>query len=810
MKTIEDQLELERTMVRKGVEAFEQSQKDAEQNGRGAETKYARRLLQEFMQPLIEALTAFVDTDKPGFAGRIRVLLARCSPEKAMYLAMQAVFNSFTHEAPLAGLATRIGRMVEDEVRFSRFQEMHGDYYDAIKKDFKRKGTKNYRYMHRVLTHKANEHHDHWIEWTVAERAEVGMKLVDVILQTTDLIEKKQFRQHGKTRTLLVPTESARKWIEDHNEFAKFLFPDKMPCIVPPDEWTDLNQGGYYSPELRHATPMIKTGSKKHKQHVKDADLGPTMQALNALQAVSWEVNQEVLSTVQACWHANLRIGMPQKEPIEIPPSPVARKKGEDLTPEEQELLTDWKHEAAELYTQEKERRSKSFQTARVVRLAAEYAHHSAFWYVWYADFRGRLYPTTSGFNPQGSDLAKGLLRFHASKPLGERGWYWFRVHGANRYGNDKISYDERVKWVDDNHAHFIRAANDPMSHRDIWASADKPWQFLAWLFEYRDADALAHTGLHVTDFRSKLPVGLDGTCNGLQHFSAMLRDATGGAATNLVPAALPADIYAAVAEVCTGTLRRAADDPVGFDWRAYIAKHGEGKIPRKLAKRPVMTLPYGATRQSCTKYIFEYIMETDRDHFTGNFSAACWLTPYLWHSIGEVVVAAKQAMQWLQQVAGVLAKENEPITWTTYDGFPVYQGMRVIHSTKIDTQLGGRFQLRIGNFTDDIDRNKQRQGASPNFVHSQDATHLRMVVRACKEAGINSLAMIHDDFGTHAGDIEKMQQIIRETFVKLYAEHDPLQALTDQYSDQYELPPIPAQGALDINSVRQSAYFFG
>jgi DNA-directed RNA polymerase len=203
--------------------------------------------------------------------------------------------------------------------------------------------------------------------------------------------------------------------------------------------------------------------------------------------------------------------------------------------------------------------------------------------------------------------------------------------------------------------------------------------------------------------------------------------------------------------------------------------------------------------------------METDREHFPGNFKAACWLTPHLWESIGKVVVAARSAMKWLQQSASVLSKDNEPITWTTADGFPVYQGVRIINSTKIDTQLGGRFQLRIGTFTDDIDRNRQRNGVAPNFVHSQDATHMRAVVRRCKAEGIIPLAFIHDDFGTLAADTARLREIIRETFVELYSNHDPLRALHAQYEDtEYELPELPAYGTLDITGVRQSEYFFG
>lgn len=816
MVSIEAQIELERQMKERGADNYERAQRDAEKDGRGAETAYARRLMREFMLPLIENLTEFLNTKGAVKQGKIRPLLRQCPPEKAMYMTMHALFNHFTMEAPIAHLVTKIGRMVEDEIRFSRFQDMYKEYYDEIKKDFKRKGTKDYRYMHRVLTHKANEKADHWTEWSQTERAEIGMKLLDIILLNTDLIRKVQYLNKGKTKTTIVPTESAARWIEQHNEVSRFLFPDKMPCIIVPDEWTAVNQGGYYTPELRTSTPLIKTSSKKHKAFVLGANLGKTMEAVNRLQAVPWEVNTDVLAVLKAAWAKNLRIGMPASEPLVVPPSPIIGKDTKNLTDAEQEAFTDWKHEAAETHTQEKERVSKSYQVSRIIRLANEYGLYEQFYYVWYADFRGRLYTTTAGFSPQGPDLAKGILRFHRAKPLGERGWFWLRVHGANRYGYDKDTYNGRVAWVDAQREQFLAAANDPLSHTGLWANADKPWQFLAFLFEYRDALALESLGVPISEFKSRLPIGLDGTCNGLQHFSAMLRDAKGGTATNLVGAELPNDIYAEVAAVCYEKLRAYPDDPIAQKWLDFCLVYGKDKdgrasIPRSLAKRPVMTLPYGATRQSCTGYIFEAILETDRNFFDGNWKAATWLTPILWSSIGDVVVAARDAMGWLQKSASAISKANVPIKWKAIDGFPVYQGTRVITTVPIETQLAGRFQLNIGSFTEDMDKNKQRNGVAPNFVHSCDSAHLRAAVRAAYNEGITDLALIHDDYGTHACDTDALHRVIRSTFVAMHTVYSPLAAF--RASNEHGgvvLPPLPPVGALDLAGVHESPYFFG
>ena len=86
------------------------------------------------------------------------------------------------------------------------------------------------------------------------------------------------------------------------------------------------------------------------------------------------------------------------------------------------------------------------------------------------------------------------------------------------------------------------------------------------------------------------------------QHYSAMLRDAVGAESTNLranIPK--PNDIYGDVANVVIRMLREYPDDPRATKWLSI-------GIDRKCAKRPVMTLPYGATQQSARQYILEYV----------------------------------------------------------------------------------------------------------------------------------------------------------------------------------------------------------
>lgn len=810
--TIEEQLEHETNMVARGASTYLKNQRKMEEAGYGSGLDYSNKLMQEFMVPLVDALKIELEPG-PGKYGRAKALIRRVQPEQAMYIAMRGLFNSFTLDHSITKTANKIGGMVESEARFSRFQILHGEYYDAIIKDFKRKGTQDFRHMHRVLTHSANEQNDEWINWTASEKVDVGMRLLDIILMNTDLVNKKVLMSKGQYSSRLEPTESCKAWIDDHESIRQLLFPDRCPCIIPPDEWTGINQGGYYSPQLRQMTPMIKASGAQHRKLLKSAKLNNVMEALNIAQSTPWAVNEKVLQIVRAVWSQDLRIGMPGSVKLSPPPCPIEGMDKATLSAEQLEEFSDWKCEAAEVYTQEKERISKGFQTTRIIKMANEYSNYSAFWYVWYSDFRGRMYTATSGFSPQGPDLAKGLLKFYNAVPLGERGYYWLCVHGANKFGYDKVSYDDRYAWVQGRHHQFMQAAEDPLSYREVWGNADKPYQFLAFLFEYRAVHEMELLGIDRSQYNSHLPLGQDGTCNGLQNFSAMLCDARGGAATNLVPSDTPADIYSEVASVCYTKVKALAlqGNVTALMWIAFCDKYGNGSIPRSMAKRPVMTMPYGSTQQSCTSYLFNSILEFDRNWFKSNFGAARWLTPLMWEAIGDVVVAARAAMKWLQQCSSAMSRENKPIVWQTADGFVVVQAIRRIEALQIKTQLSGVFKVRVGDYTDQLDPIRQRNAVSPNFVHSMDATHLRVTIRLAKRMGINDLALIHDDYGAHAGNIDKLNQCIRAAFVAIYADGDPLRKFKEaQEASGIKMPLMPTKGTLNVRDVMISKYFFG
>ncbi len=160
-------------------------------------------------------------------------------------------------------------------------------------------------------------------------------------------------------------------------------------------------------------------------------------------------------------------------------------------------------------------------------------------------DFRGRAYPIPPHLNHLGSDLSRGLLTFAHPKPLGKNGLYWLKVHLANLCGANKMSFDDRVKYSEDNLENIRNSARDPFGGDMWWMSCEEPFQALATCKEIINA---IDSGCPST-YLCSLPVHMDGSCNGLQHYAALGRDTVGGRAVNLVSEKVPQDVYVGVME---------------------------------------------------------------------------------------------------------------------------------------------------------------------------------------------------------------------------------------------------------------------
>ena len=194
---------------------------------------------------------------------------------------------------------------------------------------------------------------------------------------------------------------------------------------------------------------------------------------------------------------------------------------------------------------------------------------------------------------------------------------------------------------------------------------------------------------------------------------------------------------------------------------------------------------------------------------------AAAYMGEVIWEMVGQVVVAARTAMDWLQEAARVASSEGLPISWVTPTGFLAQQAYKVPAMKVIETTFDKvRVQITYDTKTSEkLDKRRQSSGISPNWVHSLDASHMMKTINAATALGMKSFCFIHDSYGTHAGNAPVLADVLRSEFVRMYSQHDVLAEFRDmlqaQLPEKVTLAEIPEKGDLDLKMVLKSQFFF-
>lgn len=797
-------------MVEDGLSRARRDLETSKQRGAFGGASAPNALIRHYIEPLSELIANFLfeSVGKRGPQPPLYTLCGHLEARALAYIAMTSVMSLFdesTAKVFITAGARAMGRAIEYELLLEAFKKAHPDQFDIVQKAISKRGLGTTRALDQWKMN-AKERGLEFRWWTSDDALRVGLVLLDMIIQGTSLLEVtmengqgggRRHSRHNQRHIQLSP--DAHAWILKRTELIGMLRPAYLPAVEPPTPWVSTRGGGYPVEGTSKARlvkePPYKCGLRGAESQ-DQAKLEPVLKSVNAIQGTPWEINSDVLKVVQQAWENNLVVGsLPMQEDQEIPPRPLDY---EDNT----EAAHEWRRVARFIHTQNKVTLNQRVNTQRLISTATEFTQAPALYFPQVLDFRSRSYPASTLISPQGSDLSRGILRFKESGPHTSDAWVWSNIHGANCFGVDKVSFEDRLEWVRVN-SERIKATKDNPFGDLWWTEADSPWCFLAWCFEYASD----------TDLGYKIPVALDGSCNGLQHLSAILRDPVGGAAVNLLPSPKPNDIYAQVAEATVKRLIQAAiaEEPHAATWTTF-------GITRKETKRPVMVLPYGGTQFSCLEYTRDAIRERIKDGhenpFGDDLGKACGtLSRTIWEAIGDVVIAAKEVMAWLRDVARIAGAEQKPLIWTTPAGFVVHQSYQSVKRRQVKClTLGKAVWLEEYNRLDEIDTAKQVNAFPPNFIHSMDAAALHLTVGRAEAAGIKNFHMIHDSFGTHPHLTGEFRGIIRDTFADMYLNQgDVLANLRGELQERtgLALPEPPKMLGLDLNEVRKSDYFF-
>ena len=854
------QAELEATMKAAGTKRFRDIIDDAKSAKSESMTKHGQMLLKSLIEPMATEIDKFVEESKPDFQKKpeeAAKVLARLDYEVTALITGKYVLDCISLEQTLSKAAVRIGEALEMECRLEAFEEQQSRYFKRLHSALQTK--RNYRHKRKVYNAKIHQFKvDVDKIWDKNLKQHVGLKCLYLLKKSTGLVDFiLKTVQKNKTIYYVQATDKTKDWIENYNGNKEVLFPEFLPMLNRPKDWKYLHHkktgegyfaGGYHTSMGR--LPLVKVEEKGYLDELGERaeDMPEVYEAVNAIQKTAWKINKKILDVVVSCWEKNNQLGdlpprnldkdEPQK-PIDIATNEKARQEYKI----KKRKFCDWK--ATQI--------SKITQVKRIITIAKVFENEKYLYFPHQLDFRSRIYAIPMFLHPQYADYARSLLHFAEGKALNTTDdACWLAIHGANSFGYDKVSLDDRTEWVMKNEEMIFSCADNP--HEDIrWSKADKPYQFLAFCFEWREFSK--GNGEFNFGFKSHLAVQVDGSCNGLQHFSAMLKDPIGGAAVNLTPLDTPADIYQQVADRVNERLRELLNDHELFGTSNYFTKSTLAQqwlqfgVDRKTVKRPVMTLPYGSRRYSHRKYIQEDIekrrdrgAQLPEDWQDDLYVPSFFLANVALSAIHEVVHAARDVMGWLQRVSRIVSaikKEeiqedgsvkivdaNLPINWSTPVGFFVQQAYADTSMRRVKSKMGEniiKLSLRENRYRFDpngrreliINRHEQANGISPNFVHSMDGAALMKTVALAKKHGIDNFQVIHDAYGTYACDTPKLIQCIKQSFIEIYSINQlekfrsEILAGIKKKEDRDLIPPLPEQGNLNIEDIWDSDFFF-
>lgn len=741
--------------------------------------------------PLSLGIIDWLDGEGAGVGKRVKPYFRLLTPELTATVIARAVLDGISRKRKRTALAGAIGRAIQLEYQLQKFKEEHRGIFQTKMIENKHK---NWQAKEQDILKEMRRAGiiNKW--WDRKDLIATGMTALMLMEKHTGMIMLYHKVMNGKRIGLVAPTPDMKEWLEESYRQDGLRGVMYEPMVEPPTDWIDNYTGGYKLHEFQ-TKGFINAKEDNHYDDFTYADCPAVFDAVNTIQATAWKVNTRLLKVMKELWESGATIaGLPDCNFL------VEPKYDPDCTTNEKRRHF---REVQRVRATNNLSVGRRFRLNESLKIAEKFSGEDSIYFPHSLDFRGRAYPMPKVFNPQGDDIAKGLLLFAEGKPFKDDGSKWFLIHGANLWGI-KGTLGKRVEKILAMQLHIKASATDPMT-QTYWAEADKPFQFLAWCFEFAE-------WTRNPNFTSHIPCAMDGSNNGLQLMSLLLKDEQIGSATNCVPQSTPADIYQDVADEVT---RRLKADPDKHNLR--LLRYG---IDRALMKKAVMSVPYGASYytliQVFQETLYQRHLEGEDLQFGGrlrDYSAR--LASMTWEIINELMPRAMELKAWVKGTIRPAITANNVVSWTTPMGLKVYQGYRQTIRRRVVTAIGSKIR-KEAYYLDPLDNLSKRNNFKaivPNYIHSLDGSIMLTTTNLMKSKGITSLAMVHDSFATHACDAPALAKGLRDVVIDTFQKNllisfdkDIRQSYPDDHNKRLA---FPSTGLLDITLLDKSLYFF-
>ena len=222
-----------------------------------------------------------------------------------------------------------------------------------------------------------------------------------------------------------------------------------------------------------------------------------------------------------------------------------------------------------------------------IINIASLYKD-SEFYLPVFIDFRGRVYPLSSYLNYQGGDLARSLILFgqEYEEILDNTGVECLNIYLANLAGYDKVSWNRRLKLVDEIIGEFLISNKiSPVKYLlDHATDISEPFQFMSIIFSKL---------LHLKNPKTKIsnPILFDASCSGIQHIASLTLEKELAKNVNVFSDSsspkdeIPKDFYIYAVDIINEKIKESPIDNLS-----------KIILTRKIIKRSVITIPYNIT----------------------------------------------------------------------------------------------------------------------------------------------------------------------------------------------------------------------
>ena len=193
MPTFPDQNQNEKDMAELGKQRTNKRRVSHVEREEESVTSYGKVMVANTIRPLANKIKEYLEqcAEKSKTAGQPPVAFMHLSgvdPEISALITAKHIINTITQYKPLTATCISLGGKIETEEQLKNFQYLNPELYEVVKMDLDKRSW-NYAYKRRKLRETAKRGEVAWAEWTTPQKLHVGIRLVEMMIEATGLID---------------------------------------------------------------------------------------------------------------------------------------------------------------------------------------------------------------------------------------------------------------------------------------------------------------------------------------------------------------------------------------------------------------------------------------------------------------------------------------------------------------------------------------------------------------------------------------------------------------------------------------------